>query len=147
VYPIPPAPRTAVVSRAFRSTGSVRVFETIESIPAFHPEAIAGRIEDVESLAGAIGLTHAIVIFHDPGEPLLTGLDRDRLWRMFEVPVFEQILAADGTLLAAECEAHEGLHVESVIEGYEVESSACGCGRPTPRIVRELVKTRVAATT
>jgi hypothetical protein len=28
------------------------------------------------------------------------------------VPVFEQILADDGSLLAMECEAHDGLHVE-----------------------------------
>ena len=58
--------------------------------------------------------------------------ERERLWRAFRVPVFEQIIAPDGELLAAECEAHDGLHIEISglpWDGYRLERAACGCGR------------------
>ena len=75
-------------------------------------------------------------------EELLNEGQRAALWRAFRVPVFEQILADDGSLLAMECEAHDGLHVESARlaadvengEGMGLELGPCGCGRTTPRI-------------
>jgi hypothetical protein len=72
-----------------------------------------------------------------PGEPRLNDTDRDRLWRAFRVPIFEQIVGRAGELLAAECEAHDGLHIESPrlkIEGLPIDASPCACGRKTPRL-------------
>ena len=72
-----------------------------------------------------------------PGARRLTENDRESLWRDFRLPVFEQIIGPSGDLLAAECEAHDGLHVESSdlpLERETVDRSPCPCGRTTPRI-------------
>ena len=93
----------------------------------------------------------------------LTPEDRDRLWRVFRVPAFEQLLGIDGQVIAAECVAHEGLHlvgdhhgveivdervvVTSLVEvrhpilrvatdvSAELRRGICGCGRTEPRLL------------
>jgi hypothetical protein len=155
VYPISPAPRTAVLVPWFAKdkfgrvgfkknrTGhrSVRIFPDgwRGDTAAFEPQAVAGTYEQVRLLdrRTAPSLTHAIVVLARPGSPRLTEEDRDRLWRIFRLPVFEQIIGKSGELLAAECEAHDGMHVESTrlpIEHEYVDASPCPCGRKTPRI-------------
>ncbi len=46
------------------------------------------------------------------------------LWRSLGLPVFEQLTAWDGTVIARECEIHDGLHVapEAIaeVEGGEL---------------------------
>jgi hypothetical protein len=88
-------------------------------------------------------LSHAVIILHRTEDLRLTGLllsnqeQRQRLWQAFRVPVFEQIVGENGALLAAECEAHAGLHIESSkldLAGLSVEKAPCGCGRSAPRI-------------
>jgi len=82
-------------------------------------------------------LTHAVIALESRGDPLLSMEERAWLWRAFRVPVFEQIIGPDGELLAAECEAHDGLHIEIPglsWSGYQLEMSPCGCGRKTPRL-------------
>jgi hypothetical protein len=67
----------------------------------------------------------------------LSEADRDTLWAAFRVPVFEQVIGKSGKRLAAECEAHDGLHIESPVLPLEnecVEHAPCPCGRKTPRI-------------
>jgi hypothetical protein len=137
-YPIPPAPRTAVLSAVFRSQGAIRIFEDPAAIPAFEPQAIAGTLEQVESLVGRVNPTHAVIVFRRPSDPRLTDAERDRLWRAFGIPAFEQILAPDGSLYAWECEAHSGLHIESPrfdTAGHAVDATPCACGRSTTRLV------------
>lgn len=139
VYPIPPAPPTAVLVPWFTSRGNARVFEHGWDAEAtsFQPAAIAATWPQLESLLGTriASLTHALIVLARPADPLLTGLQRERLWHAFHVPSFEQIIGDNGKLLAAECEAHAGLHVESPTAGYSIEDAPCGCGRKTPRIV------------
>jgi hypothetical protein len=137
VYPIPPAPRTAVLSAAFRSRGAVRVFEDLAGVPAFLPQAVAGTLAQVESLAGVVNLTHAVVVFHGESDPRLTDAELDRLWLAFHVPVFEQIVASDGTLCAWECEAHQGLHLAPGFDpgSRAVDATPCACGRSSARLV------------
>jgi hypothetical protein len=68
---------------------------------------------------------------------LLSTAERAWLWRAFRVPIFEQIVEPDGELLASECEAHDGLHIEIPglsWNGYRIELSPCACGRKTPRL-------------
>ena len=138
IYPVPPAPRTAVLSTAFRQRGAIRVFADPSGVPAFQPQAIAATLRQLESLAGVVSLTHAVIVFRDSSEPRLTEVERDRLWRAFQVPAFEQIIAADGTLYAGECEAHDGLHIESsrlAAGDREIDRAPCACGRSTARLV------------
>ena len=154
VYPIPPAPRTAVLFPGYRSRGRVRVFSKgvlSEGWPAelasFAPQAIAGTLEQLEAVAAtAITLSHAIVVIGKWEDARVTEADRERLWMRFRVPVFEQIVAGDGALLAAECEAHNGLHIEAevlrpdhwqgtALPHNEIDRSPCLCGRTAPRLI------------
>ena len=149
-YPIAPAPRTAVLVAWFSSgrfglgilsPRPIRVFRNGwgPDAAAFAPAAIAGTWEQLRSLmrASAPSVTHAVIVLWRPGQPRLTEADRDRLWDVFRVPVFEQVIGKSGELLAAECEAHDGLHLESSrlpIGGEYVDAAPCPCGRKTPRI-------------
>jgi hypothetical protein len=139
-YPIPPVPRCAVLMRGFQSRFPVRVFSRgwTEEAAKFAPQAIAATLPQLEALAGVVHLTHAVIVFRKDCEPRLKPDERERLWRAFRVPVFEQVIAPDGAVLAAECEAHSGLHIESpklAVGDHEVDRSACGCGRTTPRLI------------
>ena len=146
-YPMDPAPRTAVLAACFRQprlrpNHPVRVFPRgwSEEVSAFAPAALAARREELLSLAASDRrpvLTHAVIAFASPGDPVLSAAERERLWRAFRVPVFEQIIGPDGELLAAECESHDGLHVEIpglTWHGYRLELAPCGCGCKTPRL-------------
>ena len=158
VYPIPPAPRTAVLIPGYRSQGKVRVFAKgvpsngvfsrgwLAEMSSFAPQAIAGTLEQLEAVAAtAIPLSHAIVVIGKWEDPRVTEADRERLWMRFRVPVFEQIIAANGALLAAECEAHDGLHIEvdvsrsdwqgMALPHNEIDRSPCVCGRKEPRLM------------
>jgi hypothetical protein len=135
-----PAPRCAVLARGFRSRYPVRVFPEgwNEEAVRFAPQAIAATLPKLDALAGGVSVTHAVVVFRKEWEPRLAAAERERLWRAFRVPVFEQVIAGDGTLLASECEAHDGLHIESArfaVGDHEIERSPCGCGRTTPRLM------------
>src|SRR5690242_19613645 len=146
-YPVDPAPRTAVLAACFRqprlwANGPVRVFSQgwSEEVAAFQPVAVAAPREQLMGLASVEKppvITRALIALENPGDPLLSMEERQRLWRVFRVPVFEQIIGPCGELLAAECEAHDGLHIENPgvpWEGYRMELAPCGCGRKTPRL-------------
>jgi len=145
VYPISPVPRTAVLVPWFRAarllSGAVRVFPDgwNPEAAAFAPAAVAGTLEQIRALAQEQipSLTHALIVLARFGGRRLTEHDRERLWQDFRLPVFEQIIGPSGDLLAAECEAHDGLHVESPdlpLERETIDTSPCPCGRKTPRI-------------
>lgn len=151
-YPVSPAPRTAVLVNWFRpgllASPQVRIFPEGWAAEAarFEPSAVAATLDQCRNLCGVLipSLTHALVVLERPGWPRLTEADRDLFWRAFRVPVFEQIIGPSGQLLAGECEAHEGLHIEApgLQLGEEiVESTPCPCGRATPRFgVRRLAE-------
>jgi hypothetical protein len=152
VYPVAPAPSTAILVRWFRSRGprsrgTVRVFEGgwDARAAAYHPAAIAGTWRQMESLLAdkSASPTHSVIVMSRAGRFLqakdlfLSMKQRDQLWRAFRVPVFEQIIGENGALFAAECEAHCGLHIESPkldVAGCSIERGPCGCGRKTPRL-------------
>ncbi len=106
---------------------------------AFAPAAIVGTVSQLEGLMkeSIPSLTHALVALIRPGEPGLSRQQRENLWKAFRVPVFQQIVDERGTLLAAECEGHDGLHIESpkfVVAEEQIDNTPCGCGRTTPRV-------------
>lgn len=145
VYPVHPAPRTAILvpwfhENAFESR-PLRVFREGwgEAAAAFGPAAVAATFEQLKDLArsGIPSLTHSIIVLWRTGQQRLSEADRDTLWNAFRVPVFEQVIGKSGKRLAAECEAHDGLHIESPalpLENESVEDALCPCGRKTPRI-------------
>jgi hypothetical protein len=159
-YPMDPAPRTAVLAACFRQprlrpSHPVRVFPNgwSEEVSAFAPAAIAASREQLFGLAVADrppALTHAVIVLANPGVPFLSLAERVRFWRAFSVTVFEQIIGTNGELVAAVCEAHDGLHIETPglpFDGFRMEISACGCGRKTPRLtsVEPVERARSAA--
>lgn len=108
-------------------------------VAKFEPAAIAGTFQQFQDLMGwrIPSLTHAVIVLTGPGGRRLIEQEREQLWRAFHVPVFEQVIGPRGELLAAECEAHDGLHVESPalsVENEIVHVGGCLCGKNTPRI-------------
>lgn len=141
VYPVSPEPRTAVLLRCFRAGGNIRVFPQgwCEAAAAFQPATIAGSKEQLTALLDAppSSVTHALICLLRPSENLITEAERAQFWRVFGVPLFEQIVDPSGCVIAWECEAHDGLHVDSdeiELEGYRLDISPCGCGKKTPRL-------------
>jgi hypothetical protein len=140
-YPLGPEPRTAVLGPWFRETADVRIFPrgwTAEA-ESFAPEAIAATWPQLRELArnNSVSPTRALIVVARPGSALLSNANREALWRVFHVPVFEQIIGARGKLLAAECEAHDGLHIEVegvIAVGFALDGRTCACGRKTPRL-------------
>jgi hypothetical protein len=143
-YPVPPAPRTAVLVPWFRpallASQPVRIFSHGwgEEAARYEPLAIAATLEQCRLLCGYLipSLNHALIVLERPSWPRLTEADRNAFWRAFRVPVFEQIIGPTGQLLAGECEAHEGLHIEARglrLTQKMVDSRPCACGRKAPR--------------
>jgi hypothetical protein len=150
VYPIPPAPRTAVLIGGFRSRGLVRVFVDgwTDETARFAPQSIAGRLDQLFVLDSIARPTHALIVIRREWERAVPGEDRDRLWRAFGVPLFEQIVDEDCALLAAECEAHEGLHIEPrwfAVGDHEIDRTPCGCGKLSPRLIERESLRRAAS--
>ena len=128
----------------FRSRGAIRVFGDgwSERVQSFTPAALAATLDQLEQLTGVgiPSLTHAIIVLGRENDRRLTDSGRERLWTAFRVPAFEQIIGEDQMLLARECEAHDGLHIESAkltIAPQRIDHSECGCGRKTPRLIFE----------
>ena len=152
LYPLESQPRIAVLGPWFREAGTVRVFRRgwNQESSRFAPQAIAGTWRQLQELAQnrAAQPTHAVIVIARAGMPLLSHADREQLWRAFQVPVFEQIVGVCGKLLAAECEAHDGLHLESegvTAPGFLLDQSPCACGRKTPRLIPEARAERARA--
>jgi hypothetical protein len=124
-----------------------------EEVRKFSPEAIAATLVQLEQLVRMTipSLCHSVTVLYGWGDPWLDEAGRERLWDAFRVPIFEQLIGDRGELLAADCEAHEGLHIESALlrAGRDyIDPSPCGCGRTTPRLIPAQhmgVKRRVAA--
>ena len=161
--PVSPEPRTAVLLRGFRASGSVRVFPQgwCEEAAAFRPAAIAGSREQLTALLKTPppSVTHALIRLLRPGENLISDVERDRFWRAFGVPLFEQMVDRSCRVIARECDAHDGLHIapevewesdELSLDGYRLDESPCGCGRKTARlravVEQELEKAAAAGT-
>jgi hypothetical protein len=166
--------RAAVLCPNFQESDSVRIFDPdcLHEIKRFDPAAIAAPLEVL--LSWTASPRHGRCAIPTPPRALIafTGLEggglpdaaRDMLWRAFEVPVFEQRLGSDGSVLAWECEAHEGLHVAEqnavferssnrrliltsltdrrrpllrLIAGFTatLETDLCPCGQPGPRLL------------
>ncbi len=132
---------------------------------SFRPEVLVGSASDLQRLyrrtgAGALDLgsiDHAVFVMTQCGRTPLSDVLRVSLWQAFGVPVYELFLGGRGRLLASECEAHEGWHIEPgasfslaqdklLVDGpfrkavptgltAEFDGSLCACGREGLRLV------------
>ena len=87
--------------------------------------------------------TLPLIILTGPRYGLLTEEDRDLIWRRWGVPVYEFLTDATGTVIASECDAHEGLHVHS--SNADTAVRECGCGVTGPMLTFGVTADAVAA--
>jgi phenylacetate-coenzyme A ligase PaaK-like adenylate-forming protein len=115
-FPLPvPLARIAVISDHFLEAKNIRFFDSADAagLRDWAPEAIVTPLERALEMANAppTSPTSALVVLTSIGGPPLDAAARERLWKTFEVPIFEQLRAWDGTVIARECEVHDGMHV------------------------------------
>lgn len=92
--------------------------------------AIAGTFSElIRASERGVRVERAIFVTAPEGEALTDGL-RYELWQRFEVPVYALIVDIHGHVLAWECEAQNGFHVD----GPSVDNDMCDCGRAGRRI-------------
>ena len=117
------------------------------------------------------GPHRAIIAIQAPGMSPLSELEREWLWQRFHVPLYQQVRGFQGELLAAECDAQVGLHVNAAAAHWEVrkqelmftslvdlrhpvlrlssgwhgdlETSRCGCGCLSARLFPYELKSMV----
>lgn len=135
-------------------------------LQVFGAHVVIGSLVELQRLANQVrlglldmsSLDRALVILTRFGSDPLNDLSRVALWQTFGVPIFELYLGLDQTLLASECEAHEGWHLaegvtstslesgELVFEGAgnsglrtglraSIDRNPCPCGRTAPRVL------------
>ena len=120
-YPLDPMPRVAVLGLSLRSERRVPVFETwtVKQLESARPQALAGSLKDLIEVAALRemrvlklrSLSYPLIVITRLSEPRLSESDHDRLWRLFRLPVFEQVRDITGRLVAWECESRNGFHV------------------------------------
>ena len=94
--------------------------EWLERLERFEPESIAASPNRLLLLAdlkrakklALPSVRHSLVMQFELGEAWITDEERQELWDVFQVPVFEQICDRRGRRVAHECEARQGLHIE-----------------------------------
>ncbi len=145
-YPLDPVPRTLVLGHALRTEPNVRSFLrwTVEQIEFARPQALAGPLRELIEVASLreLGilklrsLSFPLVVITRDDEARLCEADHERLWRLFRLPVFEQVRDRNGRLLAWECEAREGFHLAadapSALMGLAPCKENCACGKALP---------------
>ncbi len=137
--------------------------ERWNELESFAPAILIGYGFDLERLAEKVAnaeiqlaVSQALFALTDCGSNPISANLRETLWRVFGVPVYEMIVAPGCRLLAAECEAHDGWHVQPGASAYvvkgelvydvppltnlytgftgDIDAQACPCGRPTERL-------------
>jgi phenylacetate-coenzyme A ligase PaaK-like adenylate-forming protein len=113
--------RIAVIGDHFVEAKNIRFFDSADAagLRAWAPEAIVTPVEKALEMADlscsgnapAPPPSSALVVLTSVGKPPLDAAARERLWMVFGVPIFEQLRAWDGTVIARECEVHDGMHV------------------------------------
>ncbi|HEY7307591.1 MAG TPA: hypothetical protein VH601_25935 [Bryobacteraceae bacterium] len=134
------------------------------NIERFRPRILVGHAGSLKRLSEQVhrgilnldSVNHAVFVLTTCGESPLSDTLRVLLWQSFGVPVYEVVVAGDGTLLATDCEAEEGWHLQPGVHarliGRElhfempgvralctglaavINSEPCACGRSTFRI-------------
>jgi hypothetical protein len=141
-------------------------------IPVRAPDVLVGTRDSLRRLCQYVTawrldfsfIDRALFVLTQVGERPLSDQGRDEFWRVFGVPVFELFVSGDGVILAHECEAHEGWHVNTPAAQFvrlrgeahmvlrrilpdgsstavgigftgAVTRQACACGRQTERVV------------
>lgn len=95
--------------------------ENAADLESFAPQMLVAPAEALIAATYSIfngnlafeSIDHAVFALVQIGEAPISPSERDLIWRAFRVPMYELYVDHDSTLLAAECEAHDGWHVHS----------------------------------
>jgi hypothetical protein len=109
----------AAPGRLFRSEGVAAVHSGWRGRLGFHPEAVEGTAVALLRFRSSARRASRLLVNTMLGEPLLAAPVRDGLWNVFELPVFERLRGFDGEIFAAECDLHEGLHLDPAVCVFE----------------------------
>lgn len=165
---VPSQTRVAQVSSPAALFEGSRYFSQAQEteLQEYGPQILLGSSEDLSRLVLQVEkqslklrpLDHAVFVLTGHRDTPLRDTARSAFWQTFGVPVYELLLDSNRSILAAECEAHEGWHVESgtvfsTLEGQlwyrrrhghfagtgftgRVEAQPCPCGRAGQRLVQ-----------
>jgi hypothetical protein len=172
--PLNHTPKTAILMAGFQQTSGVKVIgrNWSQGVKCFRASALAAPLRVLRELAAFVetgeqeisGLKHFVIPFTGGEQGELRDEDRERFWRVFQVPLFEQRLSFDGQVIAYECEAHSGMHILPERAAFEetansellltsltdlrhptlrvgtrtsgtIQHECCDCGNATPRLV------------
>ncbi len=171
-FPLAGPVRIALVEGKFRADKDMResTADDLDWLQSYDPDALVAPLDIALSLAdrrqrGLFDLPNlktAIVVLTSFATTPLADHHRDLLWKAFGVPIFEQLRGWGGTILARECEVHDGLHIEetaAILQLHEEEllvtelatvgepiirartgltgeiaARLCECGATTPRL-------------
>lgn len=101
--------------------------------------ALSGTFHQLERAATAGASAHsALFVTTRWRGSSLTEEQRDRLWTLFQVPVYAMLLDEDNRVVGFECEAQNGFHVPGKVAP---DSPLCECGRPGRLLHTEAAKT------
>ncbi len=146
-YPLEQTPRVAILAPGFRQTATIKCFDPSDynRIGKFKPQALAAPISVLRNMASEgvkwPSVSNVLVAFTGVAEGTLREEDRELLWQVYQVPVFEQFRGCDGHVIATECEAHDGLHVVSENAAIEVADR----GYPSELLLTSLTDCRYPA--
>jgi len=172
--PLDYTPKTVILASGFQQTSGVKMIggNWSQGLKRFGASALAAPLMVLRELAIAVetgeqeinGLKHFVIPFTGGEQGELREEDRERFWRVFQVPLFEQRLGFDGRVIAYECEAHSGMHILPERAAFEetansellltsltdlrhptlrvgtrtsgtIQHECCDCGNATPRLV------------
>ena len=166
-FPATPQQRIAQISAVSKPFDFAQPFprDRWHDLANFQPQALVGSASDLLRLHSRIepgvltlnSVDHAVFVLTQCGHSPLSDVLRVSLWQAFGVPLFELFIGSRGRLLASECEAHEGWHIEpgnhfSLVNGKllvevplrkgihtglraEFDRTLCPCGREGVRLV------------
>ncbi len=166
-FPIHPQMRLAMLGDGGPAFGVLEPFrpESALHLQGYSPNMLAGSAADLQKLAelvdlGTVDLScvdHGVIVLTRCGEAPVSDVARVVLWQVFGVPVFEIYTGLDHSILAYECELHEGWHLAPHVEFSEmngelmldasgisglhtslsgfVTNDKCPCGRQGPRLM------------
>ncbi len=167
-FPVTPRLRVAQITPSCAAFDAVEVFpcEEWSALEAFSPHVLLGTVADLRRVHeftqrngfGLASVDRAVFVVTRCGDQPVDDISRVILWQAFGVPVFELFIGLRGVLLASECDAHEGWHVEpgahfstskgellvdmpgrrAIATGLTgaLTAEICSCGRTGTRILR-----------
>jgi hypothetical protein len=93
--------------------------------------SLYGAYAELEQ-AAANGVSAELAVFAliTRDGPPLTSAQRDRLWKLFQTPVYAILTGSDGRIAGFECEAQDGFHLPG--KPAADAETVCECGRPGP---------------